>query len=431
MQRLTILLLLLMFSFVASAQVYKWVDADGKTQYTDQPLPLNIAGALNLEKERPELAIELFRRAIQIEPAYADAHSNLASAMLKLEHFELACEHYEIALSLSPGDADMHYHLGRAKKSLEHREDAFKLWQSALSIDPNHSKSMVELGYLFAGTRQFEQAEEQFIKAIEIDPNSVGALQGLGYTRNMAGKHEEAIVYLERALSLNAEKSEAIVIRYMLSALQGDSVDTAPGTYVAGLFDGYAENFEEHLVKDLEYDTPKFLQTTLSMVVPQTSHFSVAMDLGCGTGLCGVAFRDSVGSIDGVDISKKMVERAREKGVYRNLWSGDLLDVLTSLDEKYQLIIAADVFIYVGNLEAVFNTLAQRMTADSYFTFSTEHSTDGEFSLEKSLRYTHSRAYIERIASSAGFEFVHFETYKLRKDNQSWITGGAYILHKP
>jgi predicted TPR repeat methyltransferase len=290
---------------------------------------------------------------------------------------------------------------------------------------------MVELGYLFAGTRQFEQAEEQFIKAIEIDPDSVGALRELGYARKKAGRHEEAIGYLERALSLSEENSEAMEIRYTLSALQGNSMDAAPGTYVAGYFDAYADNFEEHLVKHLEYDTPKFLQTALSMVVPHISHFSVAMDLGCGTGLCGVAFREIVGSIDGVDISKKMVERAREKRVYRNLWSGDVLDVLTSIEEKYQLVIAADVFVYIGNLEPVFNKLVQRMTTDSYFTFSTEHTTDGDFSLEKSLRYTHSRAYIERIASNAGFEFVHFETYKLRKEDQNWITGGAYILHKP
>lgn len=400
-------------------------------QHPDQPLPLNILGALKMEKEGPESAIELFRRAIQLEPAYPDAQSNLAYAMLKLERFELACEHYEIALSLSPRDADLHYQLGRAKRSLELREDALKQWQSALDIDSKHSKSMVALGYLFISAGQLEQAEEQFIKAMEVDPDSVGALRGLGFIRNKAGRHEEAIGYLERALSLNSENSEAMEIKYMLSALQGNSTGAAPGTYVANLFDGYAENFEEHLVESLEYDTPRFLQATLSKVVPHLAHFSAALDLGCGTGLCGVAFRDSVGSIDGLDISKKMVEKSREKEIYRNLWSGDVLDVLTSVEEKYQLVIAADVFVYIGNLEPVFNQLVQRMTPDSYFTFSTEHTTESEFFLEKSLRYTHSRPYIEKIASSAGFEFVHFETLKLRKENQQWIAGAAYILHKP
>jgi predicted TPR repeat methyltransferase len=401
------------------------------TQYSDQPLPLNIAGALNLEKDRPELAVDLFMRAIQIEPTYADAHSNLAHSLLKLERFELACEHYEIALTLSPRDADLHYQLGQAKRSLEHRKDALKQWQTALDIDPKHSKSIVAIGYLYTVDRQFEQAEEQFLKAIEIDPGSMGALRGLGYASKIAGRYKEAIVYLERALSLSRESSEAVEIRFMLSGLQGNSMDTAPRSYVADLFDGYAENFEEHLVKDLEYDTPKLLQAALSMVVTHIPHFSAAIDLGCGTGLCGVAFRDIVGSIDGVDISKKMVERAREKGVYRNLWPGDVLDVLAAIEEKYQLVIAADVFIYIGNLELLFNKLKQRMMKDSYFTFSTEHSADGEFALGKSLRYTHSRAYIERIANNAGFDLVHFETHNLRKENQQWITGGAYILHKP
>ncbi|MEH6591834.1 MAG: tetratricopeptide repeat protein [Halioglobus sp.] len=401
------------------------------TQYPDQPLPLNIAGALTLENEDTESAIELFKQAVQLEPAYTDAHSNLAFALFKMKRFELAHDHYRTALSLSPQDANLHYHFGQTQRALGNREDAMKQWQSALAIDPGHSKSMVAIGRLFTDASEFVQAEKHFLEAIEIDPDSVGAFHGLGYALGKAGRVEDATMYLNRALNLNPENLEAIEIRFMLKALTGNSTDSIPATYMTNFFDAFATNFEKQLVEVLEYHSPQFLRAAFSKVVPHIDLFSTALDVGCGTGLCGVAFRDITESIDGVDISEKMLEKAREKRLYRNLWSGDVLDVLTSVEEKYRLVIAADVFIYIGNLEPIFNALAQQMSADAYFTFSTEHATDGELSLEKSLRYTHSRAYIERIAKASGFEVVYFETHKLRKEGKQWVIGGAYILHKP
>lgn len=397
-------------------------------RYPDQPLPVNIAGALTLEEEGPDAAIELFKRAIDIEPAYPDAQSNLANVYLKQNEYESACRHYEIAVSLSPKNADLYYYLGRAKKGMRRRGEAHSHWQSALAIDPKHFNSLVALGFLLSEEGQVEQAIAQFHMAIALKPKSVGALSGLGYALKMAVRDEEAIEYLERALTL---KPDAIQIEYFLKALKGHSTDTAPERYVTDLFDAYAEDFEIHLVETLGYMTPQFLAATLSKVAPQVTSFDPALDIGCGSGLCAEAFGELAGAIDGLDISKKMIEKARAKNLYRTLWAGDALEVLSSTTVKYRLLIAADVFAYIGNLEPIFMALAQAVSADAYFTFSTEHTDEGDFTLSRTGRFKHSRTYIDSMARKAGFVTLHFETHNLRKENDEWIIGGGYILHKP
>ena len=101
---------------------------------------------------------------------------------------------------------------------------------------------------------------------------------------------------------------------------------SVPKRYVQSLFDDYADTFDEHLVNALRYEAHRFLVDNLRGV--GLERFHAALDLGCGTGLCGPLVKRAVQRLDGVDLSPLMLDKARALGVYELLVQGDLVQHL-------------------------------------------------------------------------------------------------------
>lgn len=162
------------------------------------------------------------------------------------------------------------------------------------------------------------------------------------------GRPDEAAASFDEAIARGADPE---LNRYYRAALTGrEPPPTAPAHYVRSLFDTYAEGFDEHLVRVLHYQAPQVLARGLE---PMRRRFSRALDLGCGTGLCGPLVRPMAEVLHGVDLSATMVERATALGVYDRVVPSDLVAYLRQSHERYDLAIAADVFIYIGALDAV------------------------------------------------------------------------------
>ncbi|MDZ4122591.1 MAG: methyltransferase domain-containing protein [Hydrogenophaga sp.] len=155
------------------------------------------------------------------------------------------------------------------------------------------------------------------------------------------------------------------------------------------------------------------------------------LDLGCGTGLCGRLIQAQAGSVEGVDLSSAMVSQAKASGAYRRVVHGDLLAFLRESTEPVDLVMAADVFIYVGALDAVFEAVRSRLQPGACFAFSVELATDGsELKLLPSLRYAHSPAYIDRLATLNGFRVRQSWQAPLREDQKKPVMG-LYVLLEP
>ena len=200
----------------------------------------------------------------------------------------------------------------------------------------------------------------------------------------------------------------------------------APESFVRSLFDQYAESFDAHLVNNLSYRAPDLLAEAVCRL--GRDRFAEAIDLGCGTGLCGAAFRSVTGFLAGVDLSPAMIEVSRSKGFYDRLVVQGLHDFMAAEPaSSADLVLAADVFIYVGDLAPVFGLARRLLRAEGIFAAALQ-SADAGFGLGPDLRYAHAPAYVREIAARADLDIAMMENATYRRDAGEDVPGLIVVL---
>ena len=189
-----------------------------------------------------------------------------------------------------------------------------------------------------------------------------------------------------------------------LARLRGDAISPAMSdSYVAALFDGYAPRFEHHLVDDLAYCGPKLILDAIDGCFGRRRYGRV-LDLGCGTGLMGALMRERSETIDGIDLSPRMLALARATGLYRTLVVGGNGEVLAGFaPHSYDLVLAADVFVYMGALEAPLGAAARVLAPGGVVAFTAQTTGIDGVRLGPDLRYAHSESHVRAALRGAGF----------------------------
>jgi predicted TPR repeat methyltransferase len=273
-------------------------------------------------------------------------------------------------------------------------------------------------------------AAELLEQCLEIVPDWAPAWVALGNAREKLREHEPAVAAYGRALA--ADPQDVFGASLALARLGAAQIPaTAAPAYVARLFDQYAPRFEAHLVEGLGYRAPDLLRDAVAEVCARMNrpmHFARGLDLGCGTGLAGAAFRECVDHLEGVDLSGGMIAAAQTRGIYDALYVGDVVDHLqTAADRSFDLILAADVLVYIGDLQPLFTQIARVRTRDGFFAFTAE-SHDGEgYVLGREMRYAHSRSYVERVTSGAGLTVRLMQNASTR-NNKGTEVGGLIVM---
>lgn len=203
-----------------------------------------------------------------------------------------------------------------------------------------------------------------------------------------------------------------------------------PPAFVAGLFDQYAEGFEAALVKRLGYRVPDTLAEAIRDVAGGR-RFAAVLDLGCGTGLMGERLRPICDRLEGIDLSAGMLQRARRKKIYDRLVEGDILDAWADKAVRYDLVTAADVLNYLGDLAPVFARVASVQKSGDLFAFSVEadDGADG-FALRPSLRYAHAPAHVVALLDAAGFAPRSQRRAELRQDRGEPVAGALFVAER-
>jgi predicted TPR repeat methyltransferase len=318
------------------------------------------------------------------------------------------------------------------------KQEALPLMQQAAKLLPMDPEAFINLAALFMEFKQWTHAEACLQHAMKLAPNNARIQDMLIEALRNLDRPSDLLPLLERKLALTPEDDG---LRHQVAMLSGQQTEAAPATYVKHLFDDYADTFEEHLCQTLAYETPWQLTAMLPDGLKAGQHPNV-LDLGCGTGLMAQALAMPCARITGVDLSSKMLDKARAKGLYQELCQADVPTYLRQASQaSFDIIFSADVFVYLGQLDEVFQEVARLLVTGGVFAFSVEdlrlsRPAPGPQDLERgyrllpSGRYAHAEAYVSRLALESGLSRLSMQSLKLRRDSAGDIQGLLFVFQR-
>jgi predicted TPR repeat methyltransferase len=291
-------------------------------------------------------------------------------------------------------------------------------------VSDRRYKAAVEL----AARGDFAAAADVLAQTVEAAPGFATAWFALGAIRDRLGNRDGAVAAFTKAS--RADPDDYHGARLQLARLgAGDAAPAMTEPYVRRLFDQYASRYDAALTEHLRYRGPALLRDAVTSALERLGRplrFTSLLDLGCGTGLAGSVFRPFAAHLVGVDLSAAMVARAEAKGDYDRLVVGNLAAFLSdeiAKDAKYDLLLAADVFVYVNDLASVLADITRVLAPRGLVAFTVEtHSGDG-VTLLPTLRFAHAQRYLRHAISDAGLKLITLEKATIRTEKGLPVDG--------
>jgi predicted TPR repeat methyltransferase len=429
---------------------------------TGQPTELNLQDALQLairmhrDGELRDADI-LYRRILEVAPDYADAVHFHGVMLHHRDRSDEALATIERSIALDPAPG-RYNNLGNALVERGRLEEAIDAYRQSIDLDPTSADAFNNLGSLQKAQGRFEEAEAAYLRALELNGEHLNALTNLGNLRSDQGRHTEAVELYWKAIGLNPANHETRarlgfayyavkqfdaaaevfrlwlnvepanpVARHMLAACSGiDVPPRASDAYIEQTFDGFAASFDAKL-EFLSYKAPQLVAAAVSRVVGQSQGALDIIDAGCGTGLCGPLLAPFARTLVGVDLSARMLDAARLRGVYDELVKGELTSFIASRPASADALVSADTLCYFGPLDEVAAASARALRQGGLLVFSVEAASPLDapngFRINPHGRYSHSRAYLERVLEEAGLEVVAIDAEVLRRENHLPVDG--------
>lgn len=393
----------------------------------------------HVEWGQTDLAIEVMLRGTSLYPQSAEFWFYLGNLLASKEDSDAAIDCYQKALAVEPESPDLLIKLGNVQAKRGNPGHAIESYLKALSLQPQNAGSSIECGIGLQRLGHSEGAVKSFQRAVTLEPGAADWHVYLGNAFIDQGVPEKAVACYRQALSLEPRSG----LEHVVAALTGESTEQAPTAYVEKLFDQYADRFDSHLVNALRYDVPQqLIDLILRFSVPSAKQWDV-LDLGCGTGLAGLPIAPHARRLIGVDLSAKMLEKAKARNLYHRLVHSDLLSMVAAEDSlSYDVVIAADVFVYLGKLDELVKELQRLLRPGGLFAFSVEaleaivdHEENGAqdlaYRLNSTGRYVHSLPYLRKIAADGGFELLDIKPTEGRRNEGKPVQAYLTLLRRP
>lgn len=331
-------------------------------------------------------------------------------------------------LDVAPARVDALTIYGRVLKSQERYAEAERVFRKALKRAPTDPVLHNDLGNVHSAAGRKDEAAKSYRRALANRPGFAEAQYNLANMLRLAGDTAAAIAAYRRYLEIDPDDRAGASL-VLASLGEASMPPTQPRAYVVDLFDGYAPTFEAELRDKLGYRGPELMRDAVRPLMPAGPKPAM-LDLGCGTGLCALVFKSLVGRIDGIDLAPRMVEASRARGVYASVELAEGVEYLERSRATWGLMTAGDLFIYVGDVLPMLRAAHPRLEEGGLFVATAEaHSGEG-FVLRDTLRYAHSRSYIERVAALAGFDVAAWSTGEGRRQKGEAVPFFAFALKK-
>jgi predicted TPR repeat methyltransferase len=455
---------------------------------------LNYLGIIAIQAGQPAQAIDLLQRAVAAAPDSPEPHNNLGLALQRTGRLDAALAAFERAVALKPQLADAHYNLAVVARTTGRTSRAEQAYRAALGHDARLASAYIELGALLQSQHRLDEAAYIYRRALTIRDDYAPILSNLALVLHQQGKLDEAIDLAERAAAAEPTSSELATnlgillqergrldeagtalaraiaarpdyapahahagllahergdtetaiarfrqtlalkpddedARYLLAVLTGERLTRAPDGYVSRLFDQYAGRFDDHLTGALRYRAPADLA---AMVAPidQGRQRDTVLDIGCGTGLSGLAFRAMARRLIGIDLSAEMLARAGARGIYDELHCAEACGFVDGFKGVIDLAVAADMLVYLGDPAPLLAPLAARMPPGGLLALSIERLESGTFALGDSGRFSHNLDHLAALGAGHGLSMRATQDTVIRHERRAPAHGSLVVMEK-
>ena len=430
----------------------------------------NLAVVLERAHQLPE-AITAARRSLALHHPQPDVWLHLAN-MLKSNADPIAAEFsYRTALDLEPTSPIAWQMLGLLHQENRRFKDAIDCFLHCARNGNASAPIFAILGQLFHQTGNFPKSLHAYTAAAELEPanptyadmrrrvsflvdlmNLVSVDDALArYSAALppnAPEQDRAIdTLLHNAFSLLsgyghydaaqrvgqkrlALQPQSPSAAYLLKALSGDqSLPRSPANYLVEYFDAFADGFDHQLTGVLGYDVPRQLA---DLVRPHLGDRKLdILDVGCGTGLCGLHIAPHAQTLTGVDLSPKMLELARQRNLYHHLFCQEITDFLHTSSARADLLLAADVLIYFGDLSALFQGFTRALNPGGILALSIELTEGQPHRLLPSGRFAHDPQHVRTIAAQNGLHELTSRNTPPRREAATPVPGQLLLFYLP
>jgi predicted TPR repeat methyltransferase len=379
-----------------------------------------------------QAAAAKYREAISRTPSPAPLYGRLGIALKESGDPAGALEAFRMAVAAESQSPEPHYLLAQALLELGRPSEAIGIVREAIRLRPDMAVAHVLHGAAVAALGDLEGAVAKVRAGPDADKSTGECLTLLADNLKALGQPRQALECLQRRLE---KEPEHVTTRHTVAALSGLNPEHAPPGYVSELFDRYAQGFNGSLLRGLGYSVPREVAQGLREVHSLSPPWDI-LDLGCGTGLVGRELAAHARSLVGVDLSRKMIDCCKPLGIYTRLICGDLLETLERAPpDSLDVITAADVFIYVGKLDAVIAAARRVLRPGGLLGFSAEalEETPGAsgvssgYWLHTRERYAHRADYLDELARRNGFVSKLSRKIQIRFEQRQSVMGWLMV----
>lgn len=379
-------------------------------------------------------AIEFYEKSLDFNHKDGFLLAEYGQCLLEIKQYKKSVAVFKEALPYIEDKRPIYCSQIVAMLNYASNDELEAIYDEVISIYPNEQNILASYaGFLWEKKEDFTKAFNFYIRAIDINPNDNFtniSLANMIYQNSV----KDAILGADLAKKWYALYPMNSVAIHTYQAISGKTAEINKNAdYVERLFDNFSATFDEVLTS-IEYDTPKKIGRILNEVIKPEMDSLDILDAGCGTGMCGEYLRpfakNAIG-LTGVDLSEKMLEEAVKKGLYNYLLKSDIAKFMNGIKAGFDLIVSADVFIYIGDLKEVIKSAFFSLKDEGIFIFSVSLTNKKDFILDKSGRYFHNIDYVKNILLENSFSVEYAENDAIRMEFGKPENGMIIVARKP
>lgn len=400
------------FSAGNYTQAQKYLSVADELLASDEIKTL-LAVSLLQNKCEQEKALTLLYQAVELNPHNAEALLKIADFQANQKNYAEAEKYYKKAIEFSPQNLSAHTNyaamLIKTKRTLEALEE----YRAAVLIAPETPEISYNLAQILRELKDYEQALllmfNAFYSAPEHNDWGINIAETLALLNKTEPEKAKKI-----AQNWYEKMPDNIIARHSWNAVNGKT-DADDSEYNRLLFNVFAPTYEATL-SNINYKAAAEIASICGKCGGKI------LDLGCGSGILGAALKNNENEIFGVDISEQMLKSAELKNSYKQLICGDIINFLQNNSEHFDLIVAADVFCYFGNLSPIFEHCFP-----SKFVFSIEVDDKTEtYVLQANGRYKHNPQYAENLLKTVGYQKITQTQSVIRTEDGEDVIGSIF-----